>query len=126
MRFSISRNLRVSFYDDHIIPNRFVAIRQQMGVNISQIFRGSIILEKSPSSDIPCVCLMFGDESNGGSIFLRSLPSFGICHLFSFKYWVVLTLSFLFYLSGVTYSAILIAQDTGNGSIEFSFGQRCG
>ena len=109
-----------------------------MGVNISQIFRGSIILEKSPSSDIPCVCLMLGDESNGGSIFLRSLSSFDIGYLFSFKYWISLTLSLLFYLSGVTYSATLIAQDTtivsavssggslentGNGSIDFSFGQ---
>ena len=109
-----------------------------MGVNISQIFRGSIILEKSPSSDIPCVCLMLGDESNGGSIFLRSLSSFDIGYLFSFKYWISLTLSFLFYLSGVMFSAPLIAQDTtivsavssggslentGNGSIDFSFGQ---
>jgi gliding motility-associated-like protein len=109
-----------------------------MGVNILQIFRGSIILEKSPSSDIPCVCLMLGDESNGGSIFLRSLSSFDIGYLFSFKYWIALTLSLLFYLSGVTYSATLIAQDTtivsavssggslentGNGSIDFSFGQ---
>ena len=76
-----------------------------MGVNISQIFRGSIILEKSPSSDILCVCLMLGDESNGGSIFLRSLSSFDIGYLFSFKYWIVLLLGFLFSLFGVMFSA---------------------
>ncbi len=109
-----------------------------MGVNISQIFKGLFVLEKSPSSDIPCVCLTFGDESNEGSIFLRPLSSFGIGHLFSFKYWTIRTLCFLFYLSGVMFSATLIAQDTtivsavssggsmentGNGSIDFSFGQ---
>jgi len=109
-----------------------------MGVNILQIFKEFITPKKSPSSDIPCVCLIFGDESIWGSIFLRPLSSFGIGRLFSFKYWIVLTLCFLFYLSGVMFSAPLIAQDTtivsavssggsmentGNGSIDFSFGQ---
>ena len=76
-----------------------------MGVNISQIFRGSVILEKSPSSDIPCVCLMFGDKSVW--FFLDLLPGFIVAfgQMLSFKYWIALLLGFLFYLSGEMFSA---------------------
>jgi hypothetical protein len=97
-----------------------------MGVNISQIFRGSIILEKSPSSDMHCVCLTFGDESKGCSNI--SLPLFPLLlvHVSFARYWIVLLLGFLFYLSGVIFSTTLIAQDTENGSIEFFFGQSYG
>ena len=109
-----------------------------MDVNISQIFRGSVILEKSPSSDIPFVCLMFGDKSVGFS--LGSWPGFifAFGHFFSFKYWNVSIIGLLIFLLGVMLPVSLMAQDTtivsavssggslentGNGSIEFSFGQ---
>jgi len=109
-----------------------------MGVNISQIFRGLFILEKSPSSDMHCVCLTFGDESKGCSNISWPLFSFLFVHVSSARHRIVLLLGFLFYLSGVMFSAPLIAQDTtivsavssggsventGNGSIDFSFGQ---
>ena len=97
-----------------------------MGVNISQIFRGSIILEKSPSSDMHCVCLTFGDESKGCTHVSWPFFSFLLVHVSSARYLIVLILGFLFYLSGVMFSAPLIAQDTENGSIEFSFGQSYG
>ena len=76
-----------------------------MGVNILQIFKGSDILEKSPSSDTPCVCLMFGDKSVW--FFLDLLPGFifSFGHVFSFKYWIVLLLGLLFSLFGVMFSA---------------------
>jgi hypothetical protein len=109
-----------------------------MGVNISQIFRGLVILDKSPSSDIHSVCLTFGDESKGCTNISWPFFSFLLVHVSSARHWIVLTLCFLFYLSGVMFSAPLIAQDTtivsavssggsmentGNGSIDFSFGQ---
>jgi hypothetical protein len=76
-----------------------------MGVNISQIFRGSVILEKLPSSDIPCVCLTIGDEFVGFS--LVSWPHFIYVfgHVLSFKYWIALLKGFLFSLFGVMFSA---------------------
>ena len=76
-----------------------------MGVNISQIFRGSVILEKLPSSDIPCVCLTIGDKFVGFS--LVSWPHFIYVfgHVLSFKYWIALLIGFLFSLSGVMFSA---------------------
>ena len=116
----------VYFFVERTIPNRFVANRQQMGVNISQIFRESSILEKLPLSDIPCVCLMFGDESKGCTNISCPFFTFLLFHVSSARHWIVLTLGFLFYLSGVMFSAPLIAQDTENGSIEFSFGQSYG
>jgi gliding motility-associated-like protein len=109
-----------------------------MGVNILQIFKEFITLKKSPSSDIPCVCLTFGDELKGCSNISWPLFSFLDVHVSSARHWTILTLSFLFYLSGVMLPATLIAQDTtivsavssggsmentGNGSIDFSFGQ---
>ena len=76
-----------------------------MGVNISQIFRGSVILEKLPSSDIPCVCLTIGDKFVGFS--LISWPHFiyAFGHVLSFKYWIALLIGFLFSLFGVMFSA---------------------
>jgi hypothetical protein len=118
--------LWVYFFVERTIPNRFAANRQQMGVNISQIFRGSIILEKSPSSDIHSVCLTFGDESKGCTNISWPFFSFLLVHVSSARYWIVLLLGFLFYLSGVIFSTTLIAQDTENGSIEFFFGQSYG
>jgi hypothetical protein len=97
-----------------------------MGVNILQIFKGSVILERSPSSDIHSVCLTFGDESKGCTNISWPLFSFLLVHVSSARYWIVLLLGFLFYLSGVIFSTTLIAQDTENGSIEFSFGQSYG
>lgn len=109
-----------------------------MGVNISQIFRESIILEKSPSSDIPRVCLTIGYKSVGFSLNLWSRFIFLLGHVFSFKYWIVLKIGLLFFLWVFLFPVSLIAQDTtivsavssggslentGNGSIEFSFGQ---
>ena len=109
-----------------------------MGVNISQIFRGSVILEKSPSSDIPCVCLMFGDKSTGYSFESWSEWSFSLKEYISFKYWNVSIIGLLLIFLSVMLPVSLMAQDTtivsavssggslentGNGSIEFSFGQ---
>ena len=109
-----------------------------MGVNISQIFRGSIILEKLPSSDIPCVCLMFGAKSVGFSLISWPRLIFAFGHIFSFKYWIVSTIGLLLFLLSAMFPASLMAQDTtmvnavssggsmentGNGSVEFSFGQ---
>ncbi len=76
-----------------------------MGVNISQIFRGSVILEKLPSSDIPCVCLTIGDKFVWFS--LVSWPHFIYVfgHVLSFKYWIALLKGFLFSLFGVMFSA---------------------
>ena len=76
-----------------------------MGVNISQIFRGSVILEKLPSSDIPCVCLMFGAKSVGFSLISWPRLIFAFGHIFSFKYWIALLIGFLFSLFGVMFSA---------------------
>ena len=80
-----------------------------MGVNILQIFRGSVILEKSPSSDIPRVCLMFGDKSVGFS--LGSWPGFifAFGHLFSFKYWNVSIIGLLIFLLVVMLPVSLMA-----------------
>lgn len=109
-----------------------------MGVNILQFFKRFITPKKSPSSDIPCVCLMFGDKSVGFSLSLVPGFIFPLGHLFSFKYWIVSTIGLLIFLLGVMLPASLIAQDTlivsaassggslentGNGSVEFSFGQ---
>jgi len=109
-----------------------------MGVNISQIFRGSVILEKSPSSDIPCVCLMFGDKSTGYSFESWSEWSFSLKEYISFKYWNVSIIGLLLIFLSVMSPVSLMAQDTtnvsavtsggslentGNGSVEFSFGQ---
>ena len=76
-----------------------------MGVNILQIFRGSIILDKSPSSDIPCVCLTIGDKFVGFS--LVSWPHFIYVfgYVLSFTYWIALLIGFLFSLFGVMFSA---------------------
>jgi len=76
-----------------------------MGVNISQIFRGSIILDKSPSSDIPCVCLTIGDKFVGFSIVSWPHFIYVFGHVLSFKYWIALLIGFLFSLSGVMFSA---------------------
>jgi hypothetical protein len=76
-----------------------------MGVNISQIFRGAIILDKSPSSDIPCVCLTIGDKFVGFSIVLWPYFIYVFGHILSFKYWIALLLGFLFSLSGEMFSA---------------------
>ena len=76
-----------------------------MGVNISQIFRGSIILDKSPSSDIPCVCLTIGDKFVGFSIVSWPHFIYVFGHVLSFKYWIALLIGFLFSLFGVMFSA---------------------
>ena len=109
-----------------------------MNIDILQIFKEFITPKKSPSSDIQWLCLTFGDKSKGSSIFLRPISSFCFGHLFFLKNWIFLILSFLFYLPSEMFSASLIAQDTtivsavssggslentGNGSIDFSFGQ---
>ncbi len=109
-----------------------------MGVNILQIFSRPFILEKSPSSDIPRVCLTIGNKSVGFSLNSWSRFIFILGHVFSFKYWIVSTIGLLLFLLSVMTPASLIAQDTtivsavssggslentGNGSIEFSFGQ---
>jgi len=81
---------------------------------------------------------MFGDKSVGFSLSLVPGFIFPLGHLFSFKYWIVSTIGLLIFLLGVMLPASLIAQDTlivsaassggslentGNGSVEFSFGQ---
>ena len=76
-----------------------------MGVNILQIFRGSVILEKSPSSDIPSVCLTIGDKFVGFSIVSWPHFIYVFGHVLSFKYWIALLIGFLFSLSGVMFSA---------------------
>ena len=90
-----------------------------MGVNISQIFRGSIILDKSPSSDIPCVCLTIGDKFVGFS--LVSWPHFIYVfgHVLSFKYWIALLIGFLFSLSGVMFSASSSRRSLENTATAF-------
>ena len=90
-----------------------------MGVNISQIFRGSVILEKLPSSDIPCVCLTIGDEFVGFS--LVSWPHFIYVfgHVLSFKYWIALLIGFLFSLSGVMFSASSSRRSLENTATAF-------
>lgn len=109
-----------------------------MGVNISQIFSQSVLLEKFPSSDIPRVCLMMGDKSVGFSLVTRPRFIVAFGHVFPFKYWIVSTIGLLLFLLGVVSPFSLMAQDTtivnavssgggientGNRSIEFSFGQ---
>ena len=90
-----------------------------MGVNISQIFRGSVILEKLPSSDIPCVCLTIGDKFVGFS--LVSWPHFIYVfgHVLSFKYWIALLIGFLFSLSGVMFSASSSRRSLENTATAF-------
>ncbi|MFN5788978.1 MAG: hypothetical protein ACK469_09465 [Bacteroidota bacterium] len=90
-----------------------------MGVNISQIFRGSVILEKLPSSDRPCVCLTIGDEFVGFS--LVSWPHFIYVfgHVLSFKYWIALLIGFLFSLSGVMFSASSSRRSLENTATAF-------
>ena len=90
-----------------------------MGVNISQIFRGSVILEKLPSSDIPCVCLTIGDEFVGFS--LVSWPHFIYVfgHVLSFKYWIALLIGFLFSLFGVMFSASSSRRSLENTATAF-------
>ncbi|MFN6064623.1 MAG: hypothetical protein ACK49K_15215 [Bacteroidota bacterium] len=90
-----------------------------MGVNISQIFRGSVILEKLPSSDIPCVCLTIGDKFVGFS--LVSWPHFIYVfgHVLSFKYWIALLICFLFSLSGVMFSASSSRRSLENTATAF-------
>ena len=76
-----------------------------MGVNISQIFRGSIILDKPPSSDVPCVCLTIGDKFVGFSIVLWPHFIYVFGHVLFFKYWIALLMGLLFSLFGVMFSA---------------------
>ncbi len=93
---------------------------------------------KSPSSDIQWVCLVTGDKSVGFSLisWSRFIVAFG--HVFSFKYWIFSKIGLQLFPLCVMSPASLIAQDTtmvsavssggslentGNGSIEFSFGQ---
>ncbi|MFN6022089.1 MAG: hypothetical protein ACK48I_12120 [Bacteroidota bacterium] len=90
-----------------------------MGVNILQIFRGSIILDKSPSSDIPCVCLMFGAKSVGFSLISWPRLIFAFGHIFSFKYWIALLIGFLFSLSGVMFSASSSRRSLENTATAF-------
>ena len=109
-----------------------------MNIHIVQFFKDYITPTNSPSSDIPRVCLMFGDKSFGFSLisWSRFIIAFG--HVFSFKYWIISTIGLLLFLLCVMSPASLIAQDTtmvsavssggslentGNGSVEFSFGQ---
>ncbi len=82
-----------------------------MGVNILQIFKGSFVLKKSPSSDMQWVCLVLGDKTNGYFLVLCPQFIFPLGHVFSFKYWNALRWGFLCSLF------------TGNGSIEFPFGK---
>jgi hypothetical protein len=82
-----------------------------MGVNILQIFKGSFVLKKSPSSDMQWVCLVLGDKTIGYFLVLWPQFIFPLGHVFSFKYWNALRLGFLCSLF------------TGNGSIEFPFGK---
>jgi len=90
-----------------------------MGVNILQIFRGSIILDKSPSSDIPCVCLMFGAKSVGFSLISWPRLIFAFGHVLSFKYWIALLIGFLFSLSGVMFSASSSRRSLENTATAF-------
>ena len=80
-----------------------------MGVNISKIFRGLVILKKSPSSHIHSVCLTFGDESKGCTNISWPLFPLLLVHVSFARYWIVLLLGFRFYLSGVIFSTTLIA-----------------
>ena len=84
-----------------------------MGVNISQIFNGSVILEKSPSSEIPCVYLMIGDKFFGFTIVLWPLFIYVFDYMLSYKFWISLLIGFLFSLSGVMFSAV-----SSGGSLE--------
>ncbi len=89
-----------------------------MGVNISQLFKEAVILEKLPSSDTTIVCLMLGGKSI--LYYLVSRPRF-----FSFFLWVMLPFSILSQ-DTVTVSAVSSGggiENTGNGSVDFSFGQ---
>jgi gliding motility-associated-like protein len=98
----------------------------------------SITPTNSPSSDIQCVCLVTGDISTGYSFKSWSEGSFSLKEYNSFKYWIISTIGLLLFLLCVMSPASLLAQDTtnvsavssggslentGNGSIEFSFGQ---
>ena len=82
-----------------------------MGVNFLQIFKGSFVLEKSPSSDMQWVCQVIGDKTIGYFLVLWPQFIFPLGHVFSFKYWSALR------------SGFLCSLFTGNGSIEFPFGK---
>ena len=82
-----------------------------MGVNFLQIFKGSFVLEKSPSSDMKWVCQVIGDKTIGYSFISWPQFIFPFGHVFFFKYWKALLFGLLCSLS------------TGNGSIEFPFGK---
>jgi len=83
-----------------------------MSVNNLRIFKESVILEMSPSSDIHCECLTFGDELKGCTNISWLLFSFLLVRVSSARHWIVFTLGFLFYFSGVIFSTTLMAQDT--------------
>jgi len=98
----------------------------------------NITSTNSPSSDIQWVCLVTGDISTGYSFQSWSEWSFSLKEYISFKYWIFSTIGLLLFLLGVMSPVSLMAQDTtivsavssggslentGNGSIEFSFGQ---
>ena len=99
----------------------------------------NITSTNSPSSDIQWVCLVTGDIS-GYSFQSWSEWSFSLKEYISFKYWIVSTLGLLIFLLGVMSPVSLMAQDTtivsavssggslentGNGSVEFSFVLPC-
>ena len=82
-----------------------------MGVNFLQIFKGSFVLEKSPSSDMQWECLVLCDKTIGYSLISWPQFIFPVGHVFFFNYWKALLFGLLCSLS------------TGNGSIEFPFGK---